>query len=246
MIVCGCGRIGFDVGGASIDAPTDATPLPRRCPLNATTPDAITLSGRTLRISFIGIPSAESDVTVSMLDGVAGTPLATTTSAGNGDFSLVVTTSGAPITPVLSLTATNALTSVFVGDEPIDRDVAMIEGFIGSGAAVGSLYGFSPASRDLQLGTIFIRVADCDEDPVSGVSIALSPPAEDIVYAGPAGFPSSSATETSSSGFAWALNVAPGPVVITASKAGETFLPTSLEVLGGDHFMGAVVRPVSP
>ncbi len=203
------------------------------------------VSGKTLRISFIGIPSAEGGATVTALTAVNGEELASTTSAGNGDFTLAITTGGSPIAPVITVDAANALTSVFVPDEPLDHDQAGLQAFFGSATAVGSLYSLSPVSRDSMLGTVFVRVVDCDDNPVSGATIALSPAPEDILYAGANGFPSGSANETSSSGFAWALNVPTGSVELTATKPGTTFIPYTFEVLAGNHFMGGIMHPVS-
>jgi hypothetical protein len=248
LAVAGCGRIGFGaVGdaapGAGADGDGSTQPL-LPCPVGASAPDPLMVTGRAVRVSFIGTVTGEGNVTAALLDRIGGTTLGSATTSGNGDFSFTVPTGGHPIVPYVTLSKSGLLTSVYIPDEATDQPISFAYGFMGTDLGVGSLYSAGNTSRNTSLGTLFVTVTDCSGTGLSGATISLSPPAEKIVYSNNLGVPSSSATQTGPSGYAWALNVPVGSTMLTAALSGATFVPHTVDVLGGSNFMGSTMRPV--
>lgn len=244
IVLAGCGRVNFDAlgGGGAVDAPEVVV---RRCPLAATTPSAITLSGKTIRILATGFPVDESDVEIQAIDRVGGTMLAQTTSGNNGDFTLMVPTGGQAILPFVQFAKSNLMTSVFVPDEVTNDSVAIPIAYMGSPTAVDSLYSVVGENRDPTKGTILFMMRDCAGSNLEGVTITVDPPPGRIVYSGGVGIPNAGTTSSRSPyAMAWALNAEPGPTTINAAQTGSTFGTQVVEVLPGDWFMGTVVRPL--
>jgi hypothetical protein len=207
----------------------------------------LTLSGTAIRIGALGGFNDEPNVNISFRDGVGGSPVTTTTSDSGGSFALPVPTAGRPISPVVTFEKANVMTSVLVHDEPINHDVAMIAGYMGTTSAVDNLYLVAGlgGQRSSARGTLLMMATDCAGAVVAGVTLAVDPPPARIRYSGTNGLPDGGLAATSGPfGFAWAFNVGPGPVTITASKPGDAFLPQTVEVLAGDIFTGTMVRPM--
>lgn len=246
LIAAGCGRIGFDPTGNGPGG-DDGGAVPRSCPRAETAPDPIMVSGTALRVTVIGI-YPESGVTVSVASIDNGPSLASMTTDASGNFSLAVPTGAVPIKTFISLSRADLLTSLFVPDEEIDRDLTGTDGFVANDNATNQLYTVpSPnLTRDTTKGTLLVRVLDCAGNGISGATIALTPPAEKIIYATSAGLPSSTPTMTSSTGQAWALNAPAGVVQLTAAKSGLTFVPHDVNIRAGSFFMGSQMRPVTP
>jgi hypothetical protein len=245
--IMGCGRIGFDPAGGSIDGSTDLDTIQRvgPCPLASTAPDPITISGVVERVSFAGGSNPEPGATVEVSATVGATPFAMTTSAGNGTYALVVPTGGVPIAPVFTLRDTGLLSSVYVPDAPVDANIVSMYSPIGTNTAVSALYFAGGVSRLATAGTLFLTVVDCDGNAVEGVTVSISPDPGSIIYGTDSGLPSQSETSTRARGFVWGLNVPTGTVSVTGMKAGETFLTHDVTILsGGSYFMGSQLRPV--
>jgi hypothetical protein len=77
--------------------------------------------------------------------------------------------------------------------------------------------GITPVAGD---GFIGLVVTNCAGTPVAGATVS-STPAGTVRY-NVGGFPSSTATATDSTGFAYIANVVPGDVTVMASASGHT------------------------
>ncbi len=244
VALVGCGRIGFDPlggpGGTSGDGGGGDATAPLACPIGTTAPDPLTVSGFAFRATT-GIHQA--GVAVAAMTTVNGTPIATATTDLLGNFSLSVPTGGAPIAAYFSLTKTGFLTSVSVPDQPTDKNMTNIAGFMGMQIDVDGLYSAGNTTQDTAAGTLFVTVEDCAGTPIAGAMIATTPPAK-IVYSSGI-LPSGSATATGTSGYAWALNVPVGTVQLAASAPGKTFAGHPVDILAGStSVMGTVLRPL--
>lgn len=246
VLIAGCGRIGFDpVGETGDDGSGDGSTVALGpCPRPDVIPDPVTITGRTIRVTAFGTVEAEDAVTVRALDRIGGVELAQTVSDGNGDYVLAVPSGGKPVASVLTLTKTGLLISTFVPEAPIDRHT-ILQSPMGSMVATDSLYSAGGANRDSMMGTLLIQVRDCDAGDLTGATVAITPAPEKIIYANGLCAPNQSQSMTRSPcPYAWALNVPPGLVRITTTKAGVTFLPYEVEIQPGNYFMGTVVHAV--
>jgi len=249
VLAVGCGRIGFDAtgdgDGGGTGGSADGSLARGPCPPPATISDPLLISGTTIRVTVIGTLDPENDVAITALDRLGGTVLAQTTSASNGDYTLSVPSGGLPVTAVVTFAKQNLLTSLFVPEAALDRDIVGLQSWMGSSSATNSLYSVSGANRDPAMGTILVQVRDCDGGDFTGAKVSVTPAPEKIVYAGGLCAPSlAQDTTRSPCPYAWGLNVSPGTVQLSASKSGTAFLPFDVEIPSGTYFMGSVIHAV--
>jgi hypothetical protein len=251
VVLTGCGRLHFDPLGetSTNDGGGDAAALiPHACPIGDTAPDPIVITGRARSINAFGVFNDEPNVMVAALSGgVTGAPIATTTSDGNGDFSLTVPTGGKPLVPYASLVKSGLLTSIWVPDQAIDGDFRIDSAYMTTPAGVSAFYDIPNPNLTRQTtthGTLLLNIQDCAGIGIEGVTIQITPAAERILYSSNFGIPSNAATSTGPSGRVWALNLPAGTVQVTATKAGVLFNPLDAEIVAGDNYMGSLIRAV--
>jgi hypothetical protein len=248
VISIGCGRIAFDPLGGETFTQVDAAQVDAAgaaCPLSATVPDPLSVSGRTVQVSALGQFSDEPSVVVSILAPDGSLLGMTTSSSTNGDFTLSVSTGGKPMAFVTTLEKATLLTTWIVPDQPISSHVmyGSTSPFLGSSSGNSVLYSIGSTGYDNARGTVLVHVRDCSGQSIEGATISFTPGAEKIVYSNSLGAPSASETVTGITGRAWGLNVPPGPVQITANKSGMTFTTHEIVVVAGDNFMSTPARP---
>lgn len=257
VLATGCGRLGFDaaagegIGATLPDAgdtmgTSDADEAVRVGPCRASVPivDPVVAAGTIVEVSTFGSPKPESGVTIQVSDSIAGTPFTSTTSAADGSYSLALASHGQPMHAVVSLRKSGMLTSVFVPDGPLDGDVIDLYSPITTDATIGALYIAVGVPRSSSAGTLLVIVTDCDGTPVSDAVVTVTPAPSQMVYTDDAGSPDTTLVATRATGLTHALNVGPGPVTVTASKAGETFFSHQVEILAGNYVMGTRLRVV--
>lgn len=255
IMATGCGRLGFDAeaeisatvpDAGSAPGASDAAEAVRVGPCKASLPiaDPVVAAGTIVEVPTFGSPTPEGGVTVEVSDSIGGTPFTSTTSAADGRYSLALASQGQPMQAVVSLRKAGMLTSVFVPDGPLDSDVIDMYSPITTDTTIGALYIAVGVSRSSSAGTLLVMVTDCDGAPVSDAVVTVTPAPSKMVYNDDAGSPDPTLVATRAYGLVHALNVGPGPVTITATKAGATFLSHEVEILSGDYVMGTRLRVV--
>jgi len=199
----GCGD---DGGSPAVDASTQTTTRT----VTGTTSD-IGLSGRT--------PLA--GVTVEAYQEGGTTPVATTTSAADGTYSLTITTEGVLDGYLLGRIAGKKDTYLYpAGPLTADIDNATIlmltQGLFDTASTLAQ-GGQTPG-----MGFIGVQVYTPANTAVAGVTLSSSP-AGTVRYNGSNGLPTANGTMTLADGLGYIFNVAPGEVTISATGGGMTF-----------------------
>lgn len=250
LVVCGCGRLGFDA--ISVETSDSDASTSQACGASTQAPDPIAIQGSTFRFtSFENTRAAINNVTVEAFEGDAR--LATVVSDDAGQYTLTLATGGRA--PLLHLRYSKAgfFTSTVYLDAPLDRDIPRgdpsllgpSDGPLWDAGAMDSVYATTTATLDPAKGTLNINVVDCAEQPLAGVEIALDTMPEVIAYLGTDGRPSSSATSTISPfSFAVGFNAPPGMTTVSATGGGRTFAPVPYPVAAGDQNTLVRVRPL--
>lgn len=108
---------------------------------------------------------------------------------------------------------------------------------------MGAVYGAGNATEKQSAGTLTATVLDCNEQPIDGVALTLSPEPGSAYYSGSNGYPSSSLTATLAPFDLYvALNAVAGPTQVSASKAGLVFGELDVDVTPGDVSTIAVLH----
>ena len=187
-------------------------------PLPTTAPSTVTVSG-TVTQGVIG-PVASSGATVTAYRTGNAAPLATTTTAANGTFTLTIGTGGTPIDGYLQISKTGYITTYAYPPAPLAAN-ATESGILVTTSEFGTLSNVASVTQDPAKGFIAVVVEDCNGAPIAGATITTNPAAGTIRY-NSGGFPSSSATSTAVDGIAYAFNVTAGDVIVSAMGGGHT------------------------
>lgn len=250
LVVCGCGRLGFDA--RSVDE-LDAEPVtPRACGASTQAPDPLTIDGTTFQFtSFTNDREAIDSVTVEAKIGDAVVAMAISDDAGN--YTLSVPTGGT--SPVLKLRYAKVgffTTTVYL-DAPLDHSIARgdpallgpSDGPLWGLGGMGSVYSSANTTRDDTAGTLNINVVDCDEQPLAGVAVALDTTPEVFSYLGTDGKPALAATATIAPfSFVVGFNAPAALTTVSATAAGKTFPTASYPVKPGEENTLVRVRPI--
>lgn len=197
----------------------------------STMPTTLTLSGTAREISASG-QVAIAGVTLTAYNAADDSVLGTATSAADGTFSISVnTTTG--INGYLKATTPGTGANAFK-DSYLYPPAALTADFTGVPVYVlkASTYGFANAllgnNQTAQNGWIALLVQDAAGAAVAGAKITSTPMGQIGYNAG--NLPSGSATMTAADGIAYDTNIAPGDVMVTATKAGITFQSHTIKV----------------
>lgn len=149
----------------------------------------------------------------------AGTDtLAADTTDTPGNYSLSITSGGAPVNGYVRVTDGSHLDTYAYPAVPLAGDVTENVLMVSSNefATLAAAAGITPVPGD---GFIGLVVRNCAGAPVEGATVT-SNPAGTVRY-NTAGFPSSSATSTASDGVAYIANVTAGNVTVQANASGH-------------------------
>ena len=232
LVVAACGGGG---GGNSNDAPSiDAPGMPM----------TFTISG-TATSRGLGGATPEAGVTIAAYTNVdENTALATATTDASGNFSLMITSTGA-LSGFLKATKNGFATSYLYPPRPVSMDLAMVPMNMLTTSNFGTLSTLAQANQMAGKGVIGMLVlsgAELTSTPVAGATISSSPASSPYRYNGGSGLPSSSATSTQADGLAYAFNAPVGAITVSAAKSGSTFQPTMLNV-HADALTQTIITP---
>jgi hypothetical protein len=196
----------------SADARTDRY----RCrgeALPTSAPGTIRIAGTAATIGPSG-PVPKSGVTIEVFKTSGGSASPTTTTGGDGTYSLDATTGGAPLDGFARARAQGLLDTDVYPAAPFAADAPATSFILVTSQQLGLLAQFGGVQRQNNTAVLSLGVVDCDNKPVAGAKVTV--PGGRVVYTA-GGRPDSGATETSSDGVAFVFNVPAGNVDVSAT-----------------------------
>lgn len=160
------------------------------------------------------------------------TPIATTTSDAQGNYTLVVQTMGESIDGFLKATKQGYKETYLYPPYPIAMDFGMASVIMVQPGTYDTLSNI--ASGNQQPGNALIGLVVTDGTlPVAGATVSCDPPAGTPTryneMVGTFVLPTANAQATFTDGIAYMFNVTPGHVTVSANKTGMTFASHGLK-----------------
>lgn len=203
IVAVGCG--GDD--GGSVDAPV--------------VPTTITVTGTASEIGISG-RTPVAGVVIGAYEEGGTTPVAMATTDAQGNYTLTITTTGAPLDGyLLGKHAPHKDTYLYPAG-PLIADISNATILLLTQSTFEAAATIAQAQQLDGMGWIGVQVYDGANAPVAGVTVSSSPQGT-VRYNGSNGLPSSSAMMTGADGVAYIFNVAPGTVTLSATGGGHTF-----------------------
>ena len=209
IVLAACGK--DSTGGNSGPYRCLGDPLPTSAPANIMVTGVVTHG--------VIAPGPDSGATVTAYQIGNATPLALTTTAANGTFSVNPATGGVPLDGYLQVSKTGYVTTFAYPPAPLAAN-AQQSVVIVTATEFNNIAGALGITQDPSKGFIALVVEDCDGTPIAGATVTTNPAGTYRYNAG--GFPSNSASSTSADGIAYVFNVTAGNVVVMAQGGGHT------------------------
>ena len=217
------------------DARVDAPPAPLM----------ITISGTATERGLGGSTPVADALIGAYASSDENTPLTTTMTDVDGNFTMTVETTGEAITGYLKATKADYTDTYLYPPGPLAADLM---GAPINMVTTGTFELLSTVAQGDQVpgnGLIAVVVASGtvpDLMPVAGATITTEPTVERYRYNGMNGLPDANATSTQADGVAYAFNVPPGGATVTAAMAGATFGTTSVKSFADSLITTTVVQ----
>ncbi len=161
--------------------------------------------------------------TIEAFARAGGTPLATTTSAADGTYSLTLATSGTAIDGYLKGTSAGRIDTYLYPPAPLAADTTDATMLIVNQQTFGLLATLGGVTQDPAKGFIAMVVRDAAGDGVAGATVTVTPAGTArIIYAVNA-LPNQGATATDASGGVFIANTNPGDVTVDAAMGATAF-----------------------
>jgi len=158
------------------------------------------------------------------------TPLGMATSDAQGKYSIQVTTGGMVVDGYVKATISGHPDSYAFPAIPWQADDTSADPQMITQSNYDQLSLFI-LSRQAGQGLVIVNVTDASGHGVAGASIATSPASPHYAYMDPSsGIPNASLTMTATDGIAFAAGMAPGEVMLNATKSGSTFKSHALNI----------------
>ena len=204
-------------------------------------PSTITISGQTVTVSGSSTTPL-GGVSVAAFVGSSSTAAATTTSNGSGDYSLNVSTGGAPVAAYLRGRTSGDLDMYLYPAIPVYKDSPNVPLVMVTQADLDFLAVSASVSQSSSKGFVTVVVVDCLGNEVSGATVSVSPSSGTTIRYLSGGQPSTSASSTDSTGSALIFNAPTGSVTIGANAGGMTLRAHAINVRS-DTITATVVQP---
>jgi hypothetical protein len=208
LVACGGGDDGGD-DGADVDAPPAAQML-------TVTGQAQTVMGT----STVGLEGATIE---AYRVGNDSTPLATTTSGANGDYSLMLTTDGTAINGYLKGTSATRLDTYLYPPKPLSGDRMNATVLLVTESTLGLLGTLGGVTQDDTKGFIGVRILDASGAGVPGVTVTINPMGTARIIYAVNNLPNQNATMTDSSATVFIANTNVGEIMVDASGGGVDY-----------------------
>lgn len=215
VLVGACG------GGSNSNTPDAPVDSP-------STPGMVTITGTAVERTVSGTTDVGMATIGAYQNGNDTTPVATTMTAADGTFTLMISTSAGPLDGYLKATKTGLKDTYLYAPAPIAADTTAPVNMINPNT-LGLLVAVAlqGGSQDVNKGLIALVVVDgasATSTPVAGAMASSNPAPSAVKYTAPGGLPDPGATVTGTDGTAFLFNVTPNaPVTVSATKSGSTF-----------------------
>ena len=230
FILLGCGDDGGSSGGVDAATQTDGNmPVPDSNIDAPPAPAMITISGTANSRSIGGSQPVSMAMIGAYRSSDEMTPVATTMTDAQGNFTLTITTGGVSLDGYLKATKQGMADTYLYPPEPIAMDTTMVPINMVTTGNYGTIYTLTQTQEQANTGIIAMIVQDAAKMPVMGATMT-STPSGTYKYNGTNGLPSSSAMSTAADGTAYFMNAPVGPVTVGASKAGGTWKSHGVKV----------------
>ena len=211
----GCG----DDGGSTVDA--------------AVVPTMLTVTGTTYDVAISG-RSPIGGVTVEAYEEGGTTPVAMTTSAADGTYTLTITTDGEALDGYLIGKLAGKKDTYLYPPGELAADISGATVLMLSQQIFDASFTLAQVTADNSKGWIGVQVFDGAMMPVGGATVSTQPGGT-VRYNGSSGLPTgASQTMTMADGVAYVFNVGPGDVTISASGGGQTFRSHRVKARAGE------------
>jgi hypothetical protein len=223
----GCGDDGGGGGGGgTIDAAPSGPDAKQFLDGPPTMTVMVTVSGTAEEIAASGSTPLAGVTIEAFRNANETTPIGTTTTDAQGNYSLTVATNGEAIDGFLKATKTGYKVTYLYPPYPLMMDFNMASVFMVTQATYDTLSNVADADQMPGNGVVALIVTD-GAMPVAGAKIsstpAASPTARYNAMVGNLTLPSATATETFTDGIGYLFNLPPGQVTVSATKTGMTF-----------------------
>jgi hypothetical protein len=184
-------------------------------------PDTITISGQAI-VQDQTTETPQSGVAISVYaTGDDSTAIATATTDGSGNYSVMLTTNGQAIDGYIKATKSGLVDTYVYPPAPMATDSSTATASMISTSNYSELVGIEGASSSK--GMIILDVLDSTLTPVQGVTVATTPSSGKTYYMNSSDEPFSTSS-TYSDGLAFLFDVpTTGTVMLAATKSGMTF-----------------------
>jgi hypothetical protein len=205
LVACG----GGGGGGTQTDAPSGST---------------IKISGTAVEVSAAGSKPLLGVAVGAFAATNESTPVATAMTDANGNYTLMVPSTGGALDGFLKATKDTYMDTYLYSPAPLaaDFDKAAIKMVTPSTFSLLAGPALCNGMQDMAKGTIAVLVQDAAGMTVGGATIASTPAATKYCFNGTNGLPSGSAMMTAMDGIGYMFNVT-GDATVSATKAGITF-----------------------
>lgn len=229
-LVC-CGLIGCgggDGGGSpSTDAATSGPDAKQFLDAPPTDAVQVTVSGQAVEQSTMGSTPLAGVTIQAFRNANENTPIATTTTDAQGNFSVTIETHGESIDGFLKATLNGYVTTYLYPPYPLMMDFNMASVIMVKPDTWDLLHTIAAGGQQQEGKGVVALVVTDGANPVAGVKVTSEPePTPETRYNGLVGsvvLPNPQATETYTDGVAYLFNLPPGEVTVSATKPGMTF-----------------------
>jgi hypothetical protein len=201
----------------------------------------IMVSGTASEVSATGSNPSPGVLVQAFANSAETTPVAMATTDASGNYTLVITTGGAPVDGFVKGTKAGLL------DTYLYAPITLTADFAGASLNMVTQSTFDLLSNTLCAanqvptnGAIAVIVHDAAGMPVAGATVTSSPAASKYCY-NMGAFPNKSATVTDVDGIAYMFNVT-GNATVSAAKSGLTFHTHAVNARAG-AFTTTLIQP---
>ncbi|MBA3455887.1 MAG: hypothetical protein H0T42_22510 [Deltaproteobacteria bacterium] len=203
-------------------------------------PATVTVAGEASTVGLMGRTPLGGVVIAAYREGET-VPLAMTTSAANGTYTLAIPTNGAALDGYLLGTQSGKKDNYLYPPRPLTADITSVPVLMIPPGTFDTLGSLAQVNQDPTKGWVGVQVFDAANMPVAGATVTSSP-AGTVKYNGSTGTPSRTATMTDVDGIAYVFNVTAGPVTISASGGGLTFFSHPV-IARADQLTTTLIQP---
>lgn len=218
----------------------DANGAPYGC-LNAPAPttadDPITITG-TVKTALEAKPIAGATVTGHLVS--LPSPVFTVSVDSTTHFTRSQATAGAPVGLYLEVAANGYATGYYYPPHALTHDY-YIDTILWDQTDSGTFAGLAQATFDPSKSQMFVTVGDCNDTPVAGATVTVTPPGAVVRYFANHQ-PSTTAAATDSQGLVFIANLPPGNVAVNATANGMTWKTVNAQSIAGT-FLAITIQP---